>query len=119
MTLRPGENGPARFVGEFADSQAAYDACTDAGDVATFTALDGVRRYFIVRCALCDSRGALPLQPSNPNGWQLTATEPVNIEPSIRTTHYEGETPTYICHFFVHGGQFQALSDSTVRSEEQ
>lgn len=118
--LKPGESMPARYVGDFPDSSAAWDACTQPADVATFTGPDGTR-YVMIWCAICgeegrgDSfrvkpKGSFPLRPQS--GWEVTSTDPINLEPSFKLTHYTGA----ICHYFVHGGRFQALSDSTPRT---
>lgn len=67
----------------------------------------------VVTCGRCLDRDFLPLvrgtnKLDGPT-WRLTCEDPVNIEPSVLNI-IGGQTR---CHYFVHGGRFELLSDST------
>jgi hypothetical protein len=125
--IKPGTSIPARFVGEFEiaiDRHASWDLTPNAGDVALLhitTEKYGCVDYLQIRCALCDTPNLIPTRVYREGGnptWSLTSRDPVNVEPSVRGTL--GPMPdgkTLVCHYFVHGGQFQALGDSTDRGE--
>lgn len=123
--MQPGQNGPARFVGEFdigIGEHISWDLTPEPGDVALVhvtTEQYGRTDYVQIRCAICGTPDLLPLQQYREGGnpsWRLTAREPVNVEPSIRCVL--GPLPdgkTLTCHYFIHGGRFETLSDSTPR----